>query len=90
MSNMYKRKVCEALPTNRLKALTILTWNKNLCFAEFSTKFIEIQSWLLLIFFICLRNQLSSFNSIKWFRLSVIFTAKRELVFVLTFESAFT
>ena len=27
-------------------------------------KFIEIQSWLLLTFFICLHNQLSSFNSI--------------------------
>ena len=37
---------------------------KNLWFAEFSTKFIEIQGWLLLTFFICLHNQLSSFNSI--------------------------
>ena len=27
-------------------------------------KFIEIQSWLLLTFLICLHNQLSSFNSI--------------------------
>ena len=27
-------------------------------------KFIEIQGWLLLRFFICLHNQLSSFNSI--------------------------
>ena len=27
-------------------------------------KFIEIQGWLLLLFFICLHNQLSSFNSI--------------------------
>ena len=27
-------------------------------------KFIEIQGWLLLTFFICLHNQLSSFNSI--------------------------
>ena len=27
-------------------------------------KFIEIQDWLLLTFFICLHNQLSSFNSI--------------------------
>ena len=33
------------------ESLTILTWNKNLCFAEFSTKFIEIQGWLLLTFF---------------------------------------
>ena len=42
---------------------TILTW-KNLFFAEFSTKFIEIQGWLLLTFFICLLNQLISVNSI--------------------------
>ena len=28
-------------------------------------KFIEIQGWLLLPFFICLHNQISSFNSIK-------------------------
>ena len=27
-------------------------------------KFIEIQGWLLLTFFMCLHNQLSSFNSI--------------------------
>ena len=27
-------------------------------------KFIEVQDWLLLTFFICLHNQLSSFNSI--------------------------
>ena len=27
-------------------------------------KFIQIQGWLLLTFFICLRSQLSSFNSI--------------------------
>ena len=54
-------------------------------------KFIEIQGWLLLTFFI-LRNQLSSFNSIivqmsekrdssvdsknEWLLLSVTFTAK--------------
>ena len=68
--------------------------------------FIEIQGWLLLTFFICLRNQLSSFNSIivqtsekqihqvgsknEWLLLSVTFTAKLELVFVLTFENAFS
>ena len=55
-------------------------------------KFIEIQGWLLLTFFICLHNQLSSFNSIivqmsekrvhqidsknQWLLLSVTFTAK--------------
>ena len=37
--------------------VTILTW-KNLCFTE------KIHGLLLLIFFICLHNQLSSFNSI--------------------------
>ena len=62
--------------------------------------------WLLQTFFICLHNQLSSFNSIivymsekrvhqidsknEWLLLSVTFTAKLELVFVLTFENAFS
>ena len=66
----------------------------------------EIQDWLLLTFFVCLHNQLSSFNSIivqisekrvhqidsknEWLLLSVTFTAKLELVFVLTFENAFS
>ena len=69
-------------------------------------KFIEIQGWLLLTFLICLHNQLSSFNSIivqclknmiyqvgsqnEWLLLSVTFTAKLELDFVLTFENAFS
>ena len=69
-------------------------------------KFIEMQGWLLLTFFICLHNQLSSFNSIivqmsekrvhqidsknEWLLLSAAFTAKLELVFVLTFEKAFS
>ena len=63
-------------------------------------KFIEKQGWLLLMFFICLHSQLSPFNSIilqmpekrvhqidhknEWLLLSVTFTAKHELVFVLT------
>ena len=69
-------------------------------------KFIEIQSWLLLTFFICLHNQsvlliplsyrclknvihrIDSKN--KWLLLSVTFTAKLELVFVLTFEIAYS
>ena len=65
-----------------------------------------MQGWLLLKFFICLHNQLSSFNSItvqmsenmihqidsknEWFLLSVTFAAKLELVFVLTFKNAFS
>ena len=75
-------------------------------FAEFSAKFIEIQGWLLLTVFKYLHNQLRSFNSIivqmsekrvhqidsknEWLLLSVILTAKLELVFVLTFENAFS
>ena len=47
---------------NQRNELTILTW-KNLCFTECSTKFNEIQGWLLLTFVICSHNQLSSFNS---------------------------
>ena len=69
-------------------------------------KFIEIQGWLLLTFFICLHNQLSCFISIivqmsekhdsqvgsknECLLLSVTFTAKLKLAFVLTFESAFS
>ena len=69
-------------------------------------KFIEIQRGLLLTFFICLHYQLSCFNSIiiqmsenrvhqidsknEGLLLSVTFTAKFELVFVLTFENAFS
>ena len=58
--------------------------------------FIEIQGWLLLTFFIYLHNQLNSYNSImvqmseKWLLFSVTFTAKLELVFVLTFKNAFS
>ena len=43
--------------------LTILTW-KNFALLNSVQKFIEIKGWLLLTFFICLHNQLSSFNSI--------------------------
>ena len=84
---------CKSNQTMKFGQLTIFTWNKNLCFAGFSTKFIEIQGWLLLTFFICLHSQLSSFNSIivqmsekcvhqidsknDWLLLSVTFTAKR-------------
>ena len=84
--------------------LKILT-GKNLCFTEFSTKIHWNTSWLLPTFFICLHNQLSSFNSIiaqisqkrvhqidrknKWLLLSVTFTAILELAFVLTFKNSF-
>ena len=43
--------------------LTILTW-KACVLLNSVQKFLEIQGWLLLTFFICLHNQLSSFNSI--------------------------
>ena len=43
--------------------LTILPW-KNLHFTSSVQQLIEIQGWLLLTIFICLHNQLSSFNSI--------------------------
>ena len=78
---------------------------EELDFTEFSIKFIEVQGWLLLTFFMCLHNQLGSFNSNivqmsekrdssnsknEWLLLSVTFTAKLELDFVLTFENAFS
>ena len=85
--------------------LTIPTW-KTCALLNLVQKFNEIQGWLLLMFFICLHNQLSSFNSIivqmsekrvhqiesknEWLLFSVTFTAKLELVFVLTVESAFS
>ena len=69
-------------------------------------KFIEIQGRLLLTFFIYLHNQLGLLillsdrclknviyqveSKNEWLLLSVTFTAKLELVFVLTFESAFS
>ena len=45
-------------------ALTILIHGSTYPFLNSLQKFIEIQSWLLLTFFICLRNELGSFNSI--------------------------
>ena len=84
--------------------LKILT-GRNLCFTEFSTKIHWNTSWLLPTFFICLHNQLSSFNSIiaqisqkrvhqidrknKLLLLSVTFTAILELAFVLTLKNSF-
>ena len=70
----------------------------------------NMAAWLLLTFFICLHNQLSSIHSLsgikeykclknvihqidsknEWLLLSVTFTAKFELVFVLTLENAFS
>ena len=56
-------------------------------------KFTEIQGWLLLTFFIYLHDQLNVIHQIdcknEWLVLSVTFTRKIELVFVLTFENAF-
>ena len=37
---------------------------KKRCFTQFNTRFIEIETWLLLTFFIFLHNQLSSIHSI--------------------------
>ena len=68
-------------------------------------KFIEIQGWLLLTFFICLHNQVLliplSYRCLKnvihqidskneWLLLAVTFTAKLELVFVLTSDNSFS
>ena len=80
--------------------------HKNLSFTVISTKkIIEIQGWLLLTFFICLHNQViliplshrclknvihQVYSKNEWLLLSVTFTANLELVFVLTFENAFS
>ena len=59
--------LCELFKTTEyfpsVNKLTIHKW-KNLRFTEFSTKIIEVQGWLFLALFMCLHNQLSSFNSI--------------------------
>ena len=68
---------------------------------DLSAKFFEIQGWLLLTFVICLHHQLSSFNSNivqihqidsknGWLLLPLTFTAKLELIFLLTFKNAFS
>ena len=49
---------------------------------------LNFSAFLAFRFFICLHNELSSFNSIILL-LSVTFTAKLELFFVLTLENAF-
>ena len=54
---MYKHNGPENL------GLMILTWT-NLCFTDSVQKFLEKQGWLLLRFFICLHDQLSSLNSV--------------------------
>ena len=85
--------------------LTIPTW-KNLYSLNSVQKFTEIQGWPLATFFICLHNQLSSSNSIiapmfekhdssnrqeTWMAASFsTFYGKLELVFILTFENAFS
>ena len=72
--------------------LTILTHGRTCALLK---KLIEMQGWLLLTFFICLLNQLSSFKPIivrknEWLLLSQTFRAKLELVFVITFENTFS
>ena len=72
--------------------LTILTHGRTCALLK---KLIELQGWLLLTFFICLLNQLSSFKPIivrknEWLLLSQTFTVKLELVFVITFENTFS
>ena len=84
-----------------VSSLTLLT-RKDLCFTQFSTR---MAGWLLLIFLICLHNQINTFHyqyrDLKtvihqidskngWLLLSARFTAKFRLVFVLTLESAFS
>ena len=44
--------------------VTILTHGRTYPLLNSLQKFVEIQGWLLLTFFICLHNQLGSFNSI--------------------------
>ena len=61
--------------------LTIFTW-KTCVLLNSVQKFIEMQGWLLLT------HQIDSKN--EWLLLSVTFKTKLELIFVLTFENAFS
>ena len=73
---------------------------EELCFNDSVQKFIEIQGWLLLTFFIRLHSQFSyrcrenvihqRDSKNEWLLLSVTFTAKLGLVFVLTLKNAFS
>ena len=91
-STQFFHFVSVSTSVNCFRALSNDTHMKEL---DSLQKFIEAQGWLLLTFFICLHNQLSSFNSIivmsekrvhqvdsknEWLLLSVTFTAKFGLV----------
>ena len=81
--------------------LTILT-RKDLCFTEFSAKIHRITrlaashvfhmfTQLIPLSYRCLKNVIHQIDSKnEWLLLSVTFTAKFELAFVLTFENAFS
>ena len=57
----FSSKKCS---TQRIQLLQRYSQGKTCALLNSVQKFIEIQDWLLLTFFICLHNQLSSFNSI--------------------------
>ena len=59
--SLYKK--CIITPWKKELCLTILT-RKNCVLLNSVQEFIEIEAWLFLVFFICLRNQLSSMHSI--------------------------
>ena len=59
----YKRNINRHYAKEKCCFLRILT-GKTCALLNSAQKFIEIQGWLLLTFFMCLNNQLSSFNSI--------------------------
>ena len=77
---------------SKIPALTILTEKK--LFTQFITKFIEIQVLLLLTLSIerssVCKRRFIKWTENKWLLLSASFTAKFELVFVLTQENAFS
>ena len=59
-----ERRFQDVFWRRRRKTLSDVFIKTNVCFTEFSTKIHWLQSWLLLTFFICSHNQLSSLNSI--------------------------
>ena len=84
-----KVKTCSG--PKKLMPLLNDTHREKLCYNSVQ-EFIEIEPWLLLTFFICLHNQSSSTrdSSSRRLFLSASFTAKFELLLVLTQKNVFT
>ena len=75
LENILSQRPISGEPLDAIRHLTVLnalelfslyrySLGRTCAFLNSVQKFIEMQGWLLLTFFICLHNELSSFNSI--------------------------